>query len=247
MVQEMHGSEKIDRQREKSERFEVAFNQIHDELRNLVKFHDNDHFIELLHQARNEHASIRRYFDDLKSYARLRNALIHEKSRRDFYIAEPHLEVVEQIESIVAFLKTPPSILTIASDKVKTYESQDEIKDILVDMENYSFTQFPIYNENRFSFLLTEGGMRSYFAGRLKGNTIDLTGQKLCDIKPFENTNTVKFVSKKMNIFELEDLFEERVQKRDKLEAVIITESGSEKEMPIGIISPWDLIKTENR
>jgi predicted transcriptional regulator len=247
MVQEMQEPERIDSQREKSERFEVAFNQIHDEIRNLVKFHDNDHFIELLHQARNEHSSIRRHFDDLKSFARLRNALIHEKSRRDFYIAEPHLEVVEQIESIAAFLKTPPSILTIASNKVKTYESQDEIKDILVDMQNYSFTQFPIYHENRFSFLLTERGMRSYFAGRLKGNVIDLSGQKLCDIKPFENTNTVKFVSKKMNIFELEDLFEERVQRKDKLEAVIITETGSEKEMPIGIISPWDLIKTENR
>ncbi|WML49893.1 hypothetical protein RCG23_08465 [Neobacillus sp. PS3-34] len=246
MVQEIPVTKNIDRQREKSERFEVAFNQIHEKLKNLVKFAENDHFLELLHRARNQHSSIRHYFDDLKSYARLRNALVHERSKANFYIAEPHTEVVEQIERIAVFLSTPPSITSIASAKVKTYEADEEVKDVLQDMQKYSFTQFPIYNNGQFSFLLTEGGMRSYFTSRLKGNTIDLSGQKLKDIRPCENTNTVKFVSKKMNIFELEDLFEERVQKGDKLEAVIITENGSEKEMPIGLISPWDLIKTEN-
>ena len=246
MVQNIQESKKLDRQREKSERFEIAFNQIHEELKKVVKNADNNTFLDLLHKARNEHTSIRRYFDDLKSYARLRNALVHEKSRENFYIAEPHTEVVEQIETIARFLNTPPSVVSIASNKVKTYQADEELKDVLMDMDKHPFTQFPIYNGEQFSFLMTESGLRSYFANRLKGNTIYLNGQKIKDVRTYENTNTVKFVSKRMTIFELEDLFEERMEKGAKLEAVIITPEGSEKEKPIGIISPWDLIKTES-
>lgn len=235
----------IKRQRERSERFEVAFNQIHTELKKLERNADTDQFLELLHKVKNRHAPIRRYFDDLKSYARLRNALVHEKSRKNFYIAEPHPEVVEQIESIAEFLQVPPSILTVASKPVKTFDADEEVKVALEEMEGHEFTQYPIYEDGHFKFLMTESGLRRYFASRLEGSKIDLAGQKLRDVQKHEKTNTVKIVSKDMNIFELQDLYDSRSEDENKLEAVIITENGSYKEEPIGIVSSWDLIKMD--
>lgn len=240
-----HNPQEIKRQRERSERFEVAFNQIHTELKKLEKNADTDHFIELLHKVKNRHAPIRRYFDDLKSYARLRNALVHEKSRKNFYIAEPHPEVVEQIEAIAEFLRVPPSILTVASKPVKTFQVDEDVKNALLEMEKHEFTQYPVYQGESFKFLMTESGLRSYFASRLKGSKIDLAGQKLRDVQKHEKTNTVKIVSKDMNVFELQDLYDSRPEHENKLEAVIITENGSQKEMPIGIVSSWDLIRMD--
>ncbi|RHW41534.1 hypothetical protein D1B31_07370 [Neobacillus notoginsengisoli] len=235
----------IKRIRERSERFEVAFNQIHAELKKLEQNAETDQFLELLHRVKNRHAPIRRYFDDLKSYAKLRNALVHEKSRKNFYIAEPHPEIVEQIESIAEFLRVPPSILTVASKPVKTFEADEDVKDALMEMEKHEFTQYPIYEDGRFKFLMTESGLRRYFASKLKGAKIDLAGQKLRDVQKYERTNTVKVVSQGMNIFELQDLYDSRAEEENKLEAVIITENGSHKEKPIGIVSSWDLIKMD--
>jgi CBS domain-containing protein len=235
----------IKRQREKSERFEIAFNQIHTELKKLGNNGDTDHFVELLHKVKNRHAPIRRYFDDLKSYARLRNALVHEKSRKNFYIAEPHIEVVEQIESIAEFLSVPPSILTVASKPVKTFQADGDVSEAILEMDKYEYTQYPVYDGDQFKFLMTESGLRKYFSSRLKEASIDLSGQKIADVQKYEKTNTVKIVSKDMNIFELEDLYESRTESENKLEAVIITENGSHKEKPVGIVSSWDLIKME--
>lgn len=241
----MEKVKQIEQQREKAERFEIAFNQIHTELKKLVNTEVSDHFLELLHKAKNRHASIRKFFDDLKSYAKLRNAIIHEKSRQNFYIAEPHLEVVERIESIAHFLQRPPSALSIASGRVKTYDGFEDVKDFLLDTKNDPYTQFPIYKANKFVFLLTERGLRSFFANTIKGSIIDLSNIKIFALQSYEEERNVIFVSSSQNVFELENIFEERVQNGNKLEAVLITPNGSKEEKPVGIITPWDLIKMD--
>jgi hypothetical protein len=235
----------MEEQREKAERFEIAFNQIHTELKKLVNTEVSDHFLDLLHKAKNRHASIRKFFDDLKSYAKLRNAIIHEKNRENFYIAEPHLEVVERIESIAYFLQRPPSALSIASGRVKTYDAFEEVKDFLLFTKNDPYTQFPIYRGNKFVFLLTERGLRSFFADKLMGSTIDLNKIKIFDLQSYEEEWNVLFIAASQNVFELENIFEERVQSSNKLEAVLITPNGSKEEKPVGIITPWDLIKMD--
>lgn len=236
----------VQKEREKAERFEVAFNQIHVQLKRLAG-NDirEDSFVVLLHKVKERHASIRRYMDDLLSYAKLRNALVHEKKRKDFYIAEPHWEVVENIESIAKFLISPPAALSIASNRVKTYQITEDLKEVLVDMDSYPFTQYPVYDAGEFSYLLTEGGITSYLAKHFVGNLIDFTNETLASIKPFENNHAVKFVPTHYDVFEIEDLFEEYLSNNKKLEAVIVTQNGRKTEKALGIITPWDLIKVE--
>ena len=238
-----------DKQRERAERFEVAFNKIHNQLKKLAnnddKFFREDRFSTLVHTVKDRHPSIRMYKDDLLSYARLRNAIVHEKMRKNYFIADPHGEVVKNIEKIAQFLLEPPKATTIASKPVKAYETTDDLKTVLIDMGKCPFTQYPVYEDGKFSFLLTESGITSFLADQFVDNLIDFSNETVLSIKPYECYHAVTFVSRSYDVFQIEDLFEKSLQEKRKLEAVIVTENGRETEKPLGIITAWDLIKVE--
>ncbi len=88
-----------------SERFEIAFNRIHKALSKMVKNIHGDTFSQLVAHGAKRHAIIRSYKDELFQFAKLRNAIVHEKLKADFYIAEPHQDVVERIEEIAELLE----------------------------------------------------------------------------------------------------------------------------------------------
>lgn len=71
------------------ERFEVAFNQIHHILKRLNPNEYNDAFMKLLTDSSRKHRVIQQVYYDLKQFAKLRNALVHEKLERKTFIATP--------------------------------------------------------------------------------------------------------------------------------------------------------------
>ncbi|PMC33732.1 hypothetical protein CJ195_26885 [Bacillus sp. UMB0899] len=228
-----------------AERFEVAFNQIHHVLKQLNPYEHNDAFMKLLSDASRKHTYIQSFYGDLKQFAKLRNALVHERRQTNTYIATPHEKVVKQIEQISSFLSAPPKVLTIATKTVVYLHSNDSLEYVIKMMNSSSYNQFPIYENEKFSFLLTEGGLTSWLASHIKDGRIDLNQSTARDLKRFEDDHNVSFISKHKNILELEDLFEEYFQKQLKLEAVIVTENGSPYEKPLGIITSWDLIEID--
>lgn len=88
-----------------SDRFEVAFNRIHDSLKKLIDA-DTDKFTSLVRFG-STHKVVGTYRNELYQYAKLRNALVHERKELGFYIAEPHQEVVVRIEKIAEILSKP--------------------------------------------------------------------------------------------------------------------------------------------
>ncbi len=52
------------------------------------------------------------------------------------------------------------------------------------------------------------------------------------------------FCSTSSTIFDVQSLFQSYVEKKQqKLEAIVLTETGSNQELPKGIISSWDLVQ----
>lgn len=239
------GISDVELQRERSERFEVAFNQIHAQLKRLVKGTRSDAFAELLHHAGLRHSLVKKFQDDLRQFARLRNALVHEKTKQNYYIAEPHAEIVSKIEEIAQFLHSPPKVTTIASKSVVTFEVEDRLEEVLREIVRYPFSQFPVYEGERFAFLLTKGGITSWMASQINQSVISLEDVILEELKSYHSKHNVAFIHEEADIFRLEDVFEEQVQKGRKLEAVIVTEQGTKREKPRAIITPWDLIKID--
>ncbi|KGX91009.1 CBS domain-containing protein [Pontibacillus marinus] len=236
----------IEQQREKVDRFEIAFNQIHTKLKKLVRNESNHNFMNLLYKARDRHTTIRYHFQELKQYAKLRNALVHERIKEGFYIAEPHLEVTKKLEDISEALHKPPYALTIASKNVLYFNHRSELKEVLKAIERYGYSQFPIYNEGKFKGLLTEGGLAKWFSEQITGDYISVGDITANEILQVEKPHNVAFLAKDKTSYDVEELFEDYFDRNQKLEAVLITETGNENEKPLGIITTWDLVQIDH-
>lgn len=90
-----------------SDRFLTAFNRIDHRLRDIIGAKDFMPFYRLVDQAKKKDVLVRKYEDDLRSYADLRNAIVHHRTSMEYVIAEPHVDVVERIEYMDATLAKP--------------------------------------------------------------------------------------------------------------------------------------------
>jgi predicted transcriptional regulator len=227
-----------------AERFETAFNRIHKCLLRLVRNARSDAFKLLLDQG-DSHAIIRTYRNDLYQYAKLRNALVHEKVKEKFYIAEPHEEIVIHIEKIAHLFEQPNKALTIASSPVLYYKEETPLKDIMKVVDKLSYSMFPIYDcTGTYKWLLTAEGIIRWLSQQpISG--ISLEHVPVQAIQPHEKLHEVVYVNREIDIYEVEELFEDYYLAHKKLEAVIITHNGQKSEKPLGIITSSDLVEID--
>jgi len=227
-----------------SERFEVAFNQVHDALRDIVQIND-ERFVVLVKVGAKKYQIIDTFKKDLEQYARLRNAIVHEKMEVGFYIAEPNAKVVHHIEKIADVLNRPNYALSIATKKVVYFDHLDSILHVTDTIKKYGYSKFPIYKNNNCIGLLTAGTIMKWMVQNMENGMVNLSNILVANIMEFEKEHSLEIVAKDLNIFEIENIFEEAHKKKRKIEGVIITENGKMDEVPLGIITAWDLIQID--
>lgn len=227
-----------------SERFEVSFNQIHDALKKIVKIKE-DRFTVLLRNGAINHEVIRTYKNELEQFAKLRNAMVHEKVAVGYYIAEPKVEVVERIEKIASILTKPNYALSISSKNVIYYDVNESIVNVISGIREYGFSQYPIFSNNQGVGLLNSGDILKWMASRGVDSFANLRNVKVSEVLQAGTRNKIVFVSKKMDIFEVEEVFERAHKNNNDLGCIIITENGIDKEKPLGLITAWDLIQID--
>jgi predicted transcriptional regulator len=227
-----------------SERFEVAFNQVHDALRDIVQIKD-DRFIVLVKVGAKKYQMIDTYKKDLEQYARLRNAIVHEKMEVGFYIAEPNAKVVSHIEKIANVFGRPNYALSIATKNVVHFDYQDSILEVTKAIKEFGYSKFPIYKNKTCIGLLTAGSIVKWMAQSMENGLVNFSDIHVSDIMKFEKEHPIEIVPKDSNIFEVENIFEKAHKKKRKLEGVIITENGKFDEAPLGIVTAWDLIEID--
>jgi predicted transcriptional regulator len=227
-----------------SERFEVAFNQVHDAMKDIVQIND-ERFVVLVKVGAKKYQIIETFKKDLEQYAKLRNAIVHEKMEIGYYIAEPNAKVVEHIEKIAHVFNRPNYALTIATKNVKYFDYQDSILKVIAAIREYGYSKFPIYKNKECIGLLTAGTIVKWLAKNIESSTVNLADVHVYDILKYEKEQPVHIVPKSVNIFEVENIFGKSHKEKQKLEGVIITENGNSNEAPLGIITAWDLIEID--
>lgn len=227
-----------------AERFESAFNRIHKCLMRIVRDAKNDSFKALLDEG-DSHAIIRTYRDDLYQYAKLRNAIVHDKVKEHFYIAEPHEEIVLHIEKIAEHFEKPKKALKIASSPVLYYKEDTPLKDILKVVDKLSYSQYPIVDSRgTYKWLLTSEGIIRWLSKQpLSG--ISLENVVVKELFQHEKPHQVAYVNSESDIYEVEAIFEDHHLAKRKLKAVIVTQNGKMEEKPLGIITAWDLVEID--
>lgn len=223
-----------------AKRFIEAYNKIDSSLRAQHDFKRSMSFSDMIRRAVVVNHIVRKYEDDLIDYGRLRNAIIH-KSNDNFLIAEPHDDVVEQMEKIARLVSTPPkAIETHCVKDVFTVSYDVSVRSVIEIMAQTTYSNIPVYKDGMLIGVANGQKIIDCFGNwLLDGKTADeflnkTTIEKIVTIpspkKYYEVANVNVTIEEVMNMF-----FSNR-----KLLCVVLTKSGKMGETPVGIITSSD-------
>lgn len=229
-----------------SERFISAFNTISKELEKIVNVGGHIPFYRLVDMAKKKNGLIMTFKDDLKELSELRNAIVHSRDYPEYAIAEPHISVVEKVENIAAELTRPVTIIPFFERRVKTFQKNDPLMAVLKSIKTNGYSQFPIYDQEKFVGLITDRGITKWLAQNVEKTSIESCFEiRLSDVLSYEkNKPNYVFMSKDQTIYDVREKFLHHFDLYStRLEAVLITENGRSKEQLIGIATPFDMVR----
>ncbi|WP_274308767.1 CBS domain-containing protein [Solibacillus daqui] len=232
-----------------SDRFLTAFNRIDHTMRDIVDAKGFMAFYRLIDQAKNKSPLVRKYEDDLRSFADLRNAIVHNRTSMEYVIAEPHTEIVEKIEHIDEAIAKPKLVGQLYRKRVYTLQTTDSLQHALKVIRKKKYTQFPVYDERkRFQGLVTTVGITNWLATTITGAKLQVPNHMpiVKDILQHEkNKKNYQFISRFLTIYEAEEIFKLGVERGRRFEALLITEHGRPHQKLIGIVTPIDIMKVD--
>lgn len=175
----------------------------------------------------------------------LRNAIVHNPKIGNKTIAEPHESTVLRISEIYENISNPIKVIPeFQFDVLGAYED-DHINNILEDMKQNSFSQFPVLNSNgNVIELINNNTISRWLASKVedKGTIIieDVTVKEL--MSEIEFKKNYKFISRDTSIYEAYYLFINHIdQKGRNLDLLFITHNGKETEKLLGLVTISDL------
>lgn len=225
----------------RAERFIDAFNNIDYSLRARYNLNRSMGFSDLIRKCVSLNYVVRKYEDDLIDYSRLRNAIVHQ-GNKDFIIAEPHENIVVQIEKIEHLINVPPKVIDICRRDVLSASAGTSMEDIIKLISSSKYSNIPIYKDktligiangqkilDAFGQYLISGGKAQTF---LKHMQIEDLLSKL------ENSNYYEVCQVELTVEEALNKFHQN----PKLLVILLTKTGSTSENPLGIVTGADSI-----
>lgn len=224
-------------------RFLSAFNNIDYAIKTRYNMNRSMGFSEAVRKAVAFNFTVRKYEDDLVSYGRLRNAIVHGND--DFVIAEPHIDVVEKIEKIERLLTTPPKALDVVARRdVLSVHASKSMREVIMLISSSSYSNLPVFNDDNEIVGIANGQKILDAFGRflLAGGKTEtfLDSVKIEDmLSHIENNDYYAFANKDITVEQALMLFHQN----SKLLAILVTTNGGAKEKPLGIMTGSDVLK----
>lgn len=226
--------------KELSARFLNAFCAIEDELRRRCGGSNRDSFSYMLDHLSKSQPAVNHYRDDLKEYSELRNAIVHRRIG-DEPIAEPHPEVVSQIEFIAEALLSPPLLEIRFLKPVRYCSDHDSIRDVVMTMSEGQYNQLPVYSDGILVGLVS-ADIVTRWLGEAFQRAAAVDGQEqIRDVLRLGGKHDFELLSRRATVFDALHVLESNYKKGRRVKAIIITESGEYSEKPIGIVTTLDL------
>ncbi|MDF2698650.1 MAG: hypothetical protein K0Q49_206 [Haloplasmataceae bacterium] len=221
-------------------------------MRELLDEDSKTSHVQLIDKLAKTSNLFRNYKNDLKEFAELRNAIVHNThfcgNPYGDVIAEPHDIVVEMYQDLLNQVTKPQTAKDIYrktnDESVYSASSDTKIIDIIKNMYNKAYTCVPVIENKKIVGVFSENVLISLFA--IKGN-IDISNLKINDINELVDMNNhygeyFKFCKVKDTIFDIKELFQTKREDHKRLEMIFVTGNGLSNEDVLGVISAWDLI-----
>lgn len=225
-------------------RFLAAFNDMEDHFRRILHADDHVDFGELARRYSDRAHLLPEQRQALSAFAGLRNAISHGRYHSGKPIAEPVPDVVEDIERLRDLIKSPPSAVGVmGSMKVASLSPSDPITVALEFVRDFDFSQFPVYDGDRFVGLLTTNAIARWLAHQMATTgglaETEMVSEVLRFAEPHEKA---KLVSRKTTVTSaVYELSGEGTAVP--VAALIVTTNGKASERPLAVVVADDLPK----
>lgn len=239
----------MDNEISNSTRFLTIYNEIDNYMRKELKEKDYmGHTDLIIKMIKKNNFVFKYYFDDLKKYAKLRNAIVHNPDQRIADpLAEPHINIVENYQDILNKVLSPPLAIdkiAILEDKIFTTtlnSSALKVMNIMIE-NNYSHT--PVIKKNELIGVFSMSTVFTYIEKR-RDVIIDETTRisEFIDYIPIKEHTSESFVfsPKNITVVEVQEIFRKQFINNNRIVAIFITENGHKDEKILGLITPWNL------
>jgi CBS domain-containing protein len=220
-------------------RFLSAYNKIDKVLRNIYNFKANMTFTDIVRKSASASSVVRRYEDDLLTYSRLRNAIVHNSDDRAV-VAEPHANVTEHIEYIARLLATPPRASAYSRKAVTTAHGTTLYAAVRL-MAAGDYSNVPVIKDGAIIGVINNKLIVRAIAGALS---------EPCDLTEFlKNTAVASALSDYSEHYRIEsggitvDGALDRFARNRKLQIVILTSDGTRTGDIIGVLTTGDIME----
>lgn len=223
------------------ERFLNAYALIERELQRILDLREHRRFYIMVDMAAKINPVIRRHKFDLREYADLRNAIVHDRADGQI-IATPNDEAVKSIEAIASTLLKPPRVIPLFQKEVLTLNTGDSVSQAIRCLSLHNYSQAPILDRGAIRGLITSNLIVRWMGAGLAEGSFDLNNTTVGEVLTYaRGRDDYSIISSFTCLFDIPELFLRFQEKGSKLEAAIITRQGESHEPIIGIITHRDL------
>ena len=223
-------------------RFLNAFTQLESLFKRMNQTEQTRNFTAYVHYYAKNNEVVKMYRDDLLQIAQLRNAIVHERVEGDEVIAEPHLDLVEKLESILALLSKPKTIKDLKLRELLTCQIDDWFMDVISRMEKYGYTQVPVLKGVRVVNVLSTTHVLHFIQDNINEGIVDFAGIKVADVLE-ASTKHYELVYEDKPLIEVVNLFNQRIQEGNRLTCLVILNNKSSTNGPVGVLTLKDMPK----
>ena len=180
--------------------------------------------------------------ETLMAFASLRNAVVHSMIDADHPFFLPSAEAVRQIEELHDAFLSPPRVLPRLEREVMCFDAASPMMAVFAAINENDFSQFPIFQGNDFSGLLTENGITRCVSKRVydQDSLLGLLPAAAGDVLKWETIkDNVRFVSRDFTLEHLVYCF----AGDPVLEAALITDDGEPSRHLLGIATRSDIME----
>lgn len=217
-------------------------------LKRKYKLENNLTLGQALNKTKRQNKIIEYYWDDLNLFRDLRNMLAHERYHNSI-VANPSDEIIQSIKKIFNKIKNPSKVGKLFSCEVICFQENDYLESLLKIIKEKDYSQFPIFDKNGLSGLITENAIARWVSRKVDEDIISIKETKLEDVLPMEEVkDNYRLVLPNLTVYDVLDIFRRSYNDNNKQLVLLISANSNPKSHSDiqGIITYADYQKLNN-
>jgi predicted transcriptional regulator len=229
---------------ERATEFIQLYNQLSSRLSELAGGDRGIPFTTLADRVARGNSAVRAFLSELKDFAALRNAIVHNNGFPVRVIAEPSEGALTEFKDIVNRILSPPKLIPRFQKVIRCFNEGDRISTALEYMAQHDYSQIVVKDGSHLIRVLTAEGIARWLAQNAHAELVDIHNTTIKHVVLLEPPQAFELISRERTIYDASQVFSTALERRkERIFAIVITHSGKQKEEPLGIVTPWDVIR----